>query len=198
MRTLKTKNRMLSLFQDDRIIAVIDTETTGINSNKDRIVQFSGKKYRIRDQKMEQIAEMDIYIKAPFPMPEAAMRVNGITDEFLADKPSEEDVVAEICAFMEGSILVGYNVDFDIRMISALCDRTHTPLQCRSESSCCVRSFSFRAFRIIWPKAVKSLIGIIVHLNNIVSFRFLQRNNLIMLVQRYDYTDFKTMISATL
>ena len=29
MRTLKTKNRMLSLFQDDRIIAVIDTETTG-------------------------------------------------------------------------------------------------------------------------------------------------------------------------
>ena len=51
---------MLSLFQDDRIIAVIDTETTGINSNKDRIVQFSGKKYRIRDQKMEQIAEMDI------------------------------------------------------------------------------------------------------------------------------------------
>ena len=89
MRTLKTKNRMLSLFQDDRIIAVIDTETTGINSNKDRIVQFSGKKYRIRDQKMEQIAEMDIYIKAPFPMPEAAMRVNGITDEVLADKPSE-------------------------------------------------------------------------------------------------------------
>lgn len=130
MRTLKTKNRMLSLFQDNRIIAVIDTETTGINSNKDRIVQFSGKKYRIRDQKMEQIAEMDIYIKAPFPMPEAAMRVNGITDEFLADKPSEEEVVAEICAFMEGSILVGYNVDFDIHMISALCDRTHTPLQC--------------------------------------------------------------------
>lgn len=163
MRTLKTKNRMLSLFQDDRIIAVIDTETTGINSNKDRIVQFSGKKYRIRDQKMEQIAEMDIYIKAPFPMPEAAMRVNGITDEFLADKPSEEDVVAEICGFMEGSILVGYNVDFDIRMISALCDRTHTPLQCsrnvfrfslfsRCRENCCFnnrfwfgRSWSWRS-----------------------------------------------------
>ena len=26
---------------------------------------------------------------------------------------------------------------------------------------------------IIWPKAVKSSIGIIVHLNNIVSFRFI-------------------------
>ena len=41
------------------------------------------------------------------------------------------------------------------------------------KSSCCVRSFSFRAFRIIWPKAVKLSIGIIVHLNNIVSFRFI-------------------------
>ena len=134
MRTLKTKNRMLSLFQDDRIIAVIDTETTGINSNKDRIVQFSGKKYRIRDQKMEQIAEMDIYIKAPFPMPEAAMRVNGITDEFLADKPSEEDVVAEICAFMEGSILVGYNVDFVSPIFkSILSCLSSNPL---SQSSC--------------------------------------------------------------
>ena len=31
----------------------------------------------------------------------------------------------------------------------------------------------FRASRIFCPKAVKSSIGIIVHLNNIVSFRFM-------------------------
>ncbi|MFR3342735.1 MAG: hypothetical protein ACLTS6_00580, partial [Anaerobutyricum sp.] len=40
------------------------------------------------------------------------------------------------------------------------------------------------------PKAVKSSIGIIVHLNNIVSFRFDLRNNLIIPVCQYDYTDF--------
>ena len=43
----------------------------------------------------------------------------------------------------------------------------------RSASSCCVRSFFSRASRIFCPKAVKSSIGIIVHLNNIVSFRFM-------------------------
>ena len=43
----------------------------------------------------------------------------------------------------------------------------------RSESSCCVSSLFFRASRIFCPKAVKSSIGIIVHLNNIVSFRFI-------------------------
>ena len=36
-----------------------------------------------------------------------------------------------------------------------------------------VSSLFFRASRIFCPKAVKSSIGIIVHLNNIVSFRFM-------------------------
>ena len=36
-----------------------------------------------------------------------------------------------------------------------------------------VSSLFFRASRIFCPKAVKSSIGIIVHLNNIVSFRFI-------------------------
>ena len=43
----------------------------------------------------------------------------------------------------------------------------------RSESSCCVSSLFFRVSRIFFPKAVKSSIGIIVHLNNVVSFRFM-------------------------
>lgn len=49
--------------------------------------------------------------------------------------------------------------------------------------------FSFRAARSASPKAVKSSIGIIVHLNNIVSFRFDLRNNLIVPVCQHDYTD---------
>ena len=53
-----------------------------------------------------------------------------------------------------------------------------------------VSSLFFRASRIFCPKAVKSSIGIIVHLKNIVSFRFAQRNNLIVLAKEYDYTDF--------
>ena len=53
-----------------------------------------------------------------------------------------------------------------------------------------VSSLFFRASRIFCPKAVKSSIGIIVHLKNIVSFRFVQRNNLIVLAKRYDYADY--------
>ena len=54
-----------------------------------------------------------------------------------------------------------------------------------------VSSLFFRASRIFCPKAVKSSIGIIVHLKNIVSFRFTQRNNLIVPTNRNDYTEVK-------
>ena len=59
----------------------------------------------------------------------------------------------------------------------------------RSESSCCVSSLFFLASLIFCPKAVKSSIGIIVHLKYILSFRFAQRNNLIVLENRTDYAD---------
>ena len=52
-----------------------------------------------------------------------------------------------------------------------------------------VSSLFFRASRIFCPKAVKSSIGIIVHLNNIVSFRFILWNDLIMPDKLYDYAD---------
>ena len=53
-----------------------------------------------------------------------------------------------------------------------------------------VSSLFFRASRIFCPKAVKSSIGIIIHLKYILSCRFAQRNNLIMPVNRLDYADF--------
>jgi len=79
----------------------------------------------------------------------------------------------------QGSLTISFS-------ILAIC---FTETWLRSASSCCVRSFFFLASRIFCPKAVKSSIGIIVHLNNIVSFRFIQRNNLIMPDIRTNYTD---------
>ena len=49
--------------------------------------------------------------------------------------------------------------------------------------------FFFRDSRIFCPKAVKSSIGIIIHLKYILSCRFAQRNNLIIPVNRLDYAD---------
>ena len=46
---------------------------------------------------------------------------------------------------------------------------------------------------IFCPKAVKSSIGIIIHLKYILSFRFTFRNNLIMPVNRPDYADFENI-----
>ena len=50
-------------------------------------------------------------------------------------------------------------------------------------------SNSWVSAQFLSPLMVKSSIGIIVHLKYIVSFRFVQRNNLIIPDERYDYAD---------
>lgn len=129
MRNQKTKEKTKILYKEGRIFCVIDTETTGL-TNTDYIVEFSAKKYQVKDQKLQLLGEMDIFMRPPFPMPEKASSVNGITDEFLEDKRSEEEEVASIAEFLQGMILVGYNVAYDIRMLKSMFNRTQTMLSC--------------------------------------------------------------------
>ena len=130
MRNTRTKKNTLSLYTEGRVFCIIDTETTGLSPVNDYIVEFSAKKYQVKKERLELLAEKVIFIRPPFPMPAKASSINGITDADLADKKSENEVVDEIAEFLQGMILVGYNVKFDIRMLQGMCDRTKTPLSC--------------------------------------------------------------------
>lgn len=103
---------------------VFDVETTGKDKNKDYIVQFSGIKYRIENGHLITVQEKDIYIKPPVLMDEKVVKIHGITNQFLEDKPSEKDALIEIQDFYgENPIISGYNVNFDIGMVQAMYKR---------------------------------------------------------------------------
>lgn len=102
---------------------VFDTETTGVKEN-DRIVELAILKCRIKNGKAIIDEEHDIYIRPPFDMDQKVIDIHGITNEFLADKPTEEElfpVIKEI--FGERPILIGHNVEFDIGMVSRMYER---------------------------------------------------------------------------
>lgn len=69
---------------------IIDTETTGVHPKKDYIIQFSAIRLdRDMNGQYRISGSFDQYIKPPIPVPEEASKVNHITNEFLADKPTE-------------------------------------------------------------------------------------------------------------
>lgn len=95
---------------------VLDTETTGMN--------FSGAPHIghniIEIGAVEVINRrltgrtFHVYIKPPRLVDEEAIKVHGITNEFLQDKPTFAEIADEFLAFIQGAELVIHNAPFDV------------------------------------------------------------------------------------
>lgn len=103
-------------------IVVYDVETTGLNKNKDKIIQFSAIRYSLPEWK--ELDRIDIYIKPPFNINGSkASEMNGITDEMLDELGlSEDEAFLLITMFMkENDLIAGYNNNsFDDKMMESL------------------------------------------------------------------------------
>ena len=55
-----------------------------------------------------------VYIKPPREVDEEAIRVHGITNEFLQDKPVFAEIADDFLAFIKGAELIIHNAPFDV------------------------------------------------------------------------------------
>ncbi|MBE6105882.1 PolC-type DNA polymerase III [Anaerovibrio lipolyticus] len=108
----KTKGKQLLEYVPDYV--VFDLETTGINCYKDSVVEISAVKViggRVED-------EFSSLVNPRRSIPYAASRVNGITDDMVAEAPTFDKVLEKFIEFTDGMTLVGHNIhNFDLRFI---------------------------------------------------------------------------------
>jgi DNA polymerase-3 subunit epsilon len=104
---------------------IFDTETTGLDSLNDRIIEFGGVELVNR---FPTGRTFHVYInpqgRAVHP---DALAVHGISDADLADKPVFSGIVAELMEFLEGAILVAHNATFDIGFLNSELSRLGLP-----------------------------------------------------------------------
>lgn len=125
-RNGRKKNEVLELIKPGTELCVFDTETTGLHpETTDRIIEFSAMKWRVKeDYSLEKLDQFQQYIKPPFVVTQEITDLTGISNEFLADKPSEEVVAFDIYKYLHSTpICLGHNVPFDIRFVKGLCER---------------------------------------------------------------------------
>lgn len=102
---------------------VIDTETTGLHSGRDKIVEIAA--IRFVDGRPTEMFKSFVNPQKKKLNPEA-MAVNHITEEDLKDAPTIKQILPAFDAFIGKSDIVGHNLSFDLGFIhhagSTICD----------------------------------------------------------------------------
>jgi DNA polymerase-3 subunit epsilon len=103
----------------------LDTETTGLSpADGDRIIEIAAIEY---DNRRETGRTLHHYINAGRSSHPDALRVHGITDEFLADKPPFASIAPELIEFVAGAEVIIHNASFDVGFIDAELKRLELP-----------------------------------------------------------------------
>jgi DNA polymerase-3 subunit epsilon len=95
------------------VYTALDFETTGLDSRKDRIVEIGAARFDAQGEK----GSLSVLVNPGMPISPGASRVNGITDEMVASCRPVDELIPELCAFMDSAVLVAHNAPFDISFL---------------------------------------------------------------------------------
>lgn len=95
---------------------ILDTETTGVDpSSGDKIIEIGAVVVfdrKVTDEYFHQ------YIQPERDVPEDAIAIHGITNEFLVGKPVFSEIVNDFMTFIQGAELIIHNAPFDVGFIN--------------------------------------------------------------------------------
>ncbi len=94
---------------------VLDTETTGLDARIARIVQIGALK--IKGAARSPGEPFQSLVNPGVPIPPETTRVHGIWDRDVADAPRFAEVAPALSRYLNGSILIGHTISFDIAML---------------------------------------------------------------------------------
>ena len=102
-----------------------DTETTGLSAEGgDRLLELGCVEMVNRQLTGK---HLHFYVNPERASHEDALRVHGITEEFLADKPKFAEIADEFLDFVRGAELVIHNAPFDLGFVNAEMKRLKRP-----------------------------------------------------------------------
>ncbi len=105
-------------FYEGRIV-IFDVESTGLDVTKDEVVQIAA--MELQDGKV--VHSFERFIKPQTTVGDSAL-VHGFSDEFLeAHGQSANEVFQDFLQFIDGALLVGHNVQYDLKIVRSHMNR---------------------------------------------------------------------------
>lgn len=92
-----------------------DTETTGLSPHSEGLVEVAAVRFDLFTGAKEYFQTL---VNPGKPIPWAASRIHGITDEMVFDAPSIDKILPSFFQFLNGAVPVAHNAPFDIGFLS--------------------------------------------------------------------------------
>jgi DNA polymerase-3 subunit epsilon len=107
------------------IFVCVDCESTGLEPEKDRIIEIAVARFTF-DQILQKFESL---IDPECDIPQFSQEIHKISAEMLQGKPKIAEVLPHVLKMIEGHIIVGHGIGFDIALMAAEAKRHQIPTQ---------------------------------------------------------------------
>jgi len=107
----------------DAPTVVFDLETTGLSALSSEIIEIGA----VKIVGKEIVDRFSSFVNPGVHIPETITEITSIKDEDVADAPTLAEILPKFMQFIEGTLLVAHNADFDTGFIREACKRFDIP-----------------------------------------------------------------------
>lgn len=107
----------------NEIFVCLDCESTGLESEKDRIIEIAAARFTF-DKILQQFEAL---VDPECEIPQISQDIHKITLEMIHGKPKIAEILPNLLKMIDGHILVGHGIGFDIALIAAEAKRHCIP-----------------------------------------------------------------------
>jgi DNA polymerase-3 subunit epsilon len=122
-RNKKNLVKTASLWKNGEVFTAFDTETTGLNSLKDYVIEIGAVKFNCNGI----IENYNSLIKPCISIPAIITKITGINDDTVSNSPCISVVLSDFLKFINGTKLIAHNIKFDCSFIDSECTRLLWP-----------------------------------------------------------------------
>lgn len=95
---------------------VLDTETTGLDVNQDKLLSIGA--VAVKNRKIYIADRFEFYVQQQYQGGKEGIKVHGILPKHNLGAQSAKNILIELLAYLQNSVLVGHHVGFDFAVLN--------------------------------------------------------------------------------
>ncbi len=103
----------------DGPIVVLDFETTGLNTRRDRVIEIGA----VKLENGHVVDSLNLFVDPGMPLPPKITEITHITDQMVKGQPTAAEAIPRLMEFVSGAPIAAHNANFDCAVLRSELER---------------------------------------------------------------------------